>query len=138
MTTKAQLKQQQADREALIIPEVTPLTGIDSAVIDLVKGLIDSDCTKAVILGVLKKKTKLNKGQLDLAVNELMPERAKSARGESLDDKFNAYCSAEKRTEEEMKVYINEIGSTNFIKFTPHLLKRGEFFNAIHDKYAQQ
>lgn len=56
-------------------------------------------------------------------------------RGDSLDDKFNAFCAEKVRTHDEMKAYINEIGSKNFIRFTPHLLSRGDMFNKVHAMY---
>jgi hypothetical protein len=57
------------------------------------------------------------------------------ARGDSLDDKFNAFCAEKVRTVDEMKAFINEIGSKNFIRFTPHLIARGEMFNKVHAMY---
>jgi hypothetical protein len=134
MTSKTQLRKEQQERE-LLMPEVKTSYSIADNVKVIIADLIDSGCTKSVILGILKKKTNLNKEQIDLVIADLMPERARSARGESLDDRFNRFCSESVRTEKEMKSYINQIGSANFIRFTPHLLKRGEFFNAIHAKY---
>jgi len=54
------------------------------------------------------------------------------SRGDSLDDKFNAFCAEKVRTTDEMKAFINEIGSKNFVRFTPHLIARGEMFNKVH------
>jgi len=57
------------------------------------------------------------------------------ARGDSLDDKFNAFCAEKVRTVDEMKAFINKIGTKNFIRFTSHLIARGEMFNKVHAMY---
>jgi hypothetical protein len=108
---------------------------IPDDILPVIMNLINSGCTRAVVAGALKAMCGFGKEQTENALNDLMPERAKAGRGASNDDLFNAYCAEEKRTEEQMKAFINAQGSDNFIKFTPHLLKRGAFFNAIHDKY---
>ena len=105
MTSKTQLRKEQQERE-LLMPEVKTSYSIADNVKVIIADLIDSGCTKSVILGILKKKTNLNKEQIDLVIADLMPERARSARGESLDDRFNRFCSESVRTEKEMKSYI--------------------------------
>jgi hypothetical protein len=105
-------------------------------ILPVIMNLINSNCRRSVVGGALKDMCGFSKEQIENALNDLMPERAKTGRGASNDDNFNAYCAEAKRTEDEMKAFINAQGSDNFIKFTPHLLKRGAFFNAIHDKYS--
>ena len=86
---------------------------------------------------MLKTLGGLNKGQVERAINDLMPDRARAGRGESLDDKFHRFLLEGEKTPAEMTAFINEIGSPNFIRVMPTLLKRGEFFNALHKKYAK-
>jgi hypothetical protein len=127
-----QAKKAREDEEAKKSGKYT----IDPLILPVIQNLINSGCTRAVVGGALKAMCGFNKEQIENALNDLMPERAKAGRGASNDDNFNAYCAEEKRTDEEMIAFINAQGSDNFIKFTPHLLKRGAFFNAIHDKYS--
>jgi hypothetical protein len=108
---------------------------IPDEILPVIMNLINSGCTRAVVAGALKAMCGFCKEQIENALNDLMPERSKAGRGASNDDRFNAFCAQEKRTEAEMKAFIREQGSDNFTKFTLHLLKRGAFFNAIHDKY---
>ena len=106
-------------------------------VLAIIQDFIGKGCDKNTIKGMLKTLGGLNKGQVERAINDLMPERAHSARGESLDDKFHRFLLEGIKTTAEMIAYINEIGSPNFIRVTPTLLKRGEFFNALHRKYSK-
>lgn len=59
------------------------------------------------------------------------------SRGDSLDDKFNAFCAEKVRTADEMKAFINEIGTNNFIRYTNQLVARGEMFNKAHAMCAK-
>lgn len=61
----------------------------------------------------------------------------RATRGDSLDDKFNRFCAEQVRTVEEMKAFIQENGTKNFIRFEAHLVSRGEFFNQVHAKYSK-
>ena len=110
---------------------------IDPVIMPVIANLINSGCTRAVVGGALKAMCGFSKEQIENALNDLIPDRPKAGRGASNDDRFNEFCAQEKRTEAEMTTFILEQGSDNFTKFTPHLLKRGAFFNAIHDKYAR-
>jgi hypothetical protein len=105
---------------------------LDPLVEAQIRDFIAKGATKSVIQGMLKVLTKLNKVQIAKTIEDLMPERARS---ESLDDRFNKYCVDAMRSEDDLKKWITENGSDNFIKFTTHLLKRAEFFNAIHAFY---
>jgi hypothetical protein len=96
---------------------------------------ISQGATRTTIKGYLKDICKLGKEQIEKALNDLMPERAKSVHV-GLDDLFHQFLLTGIKTPEEMTTYINEIGSPNFIKVTKVLLKRGEFFNALHRKYG--
>jgi hypothetical protein len=96
---------------------------------------ITQGATRTTIKGYLKDICKFNKVQVERAIENLMPERAKSVH-KGLDDLFHEFLLTGIKTEDEMIAYINEIGSPNFIKVTKVLLKRGEFFNALHRKYG--
>jgi hypothetical protein len=129
--------QARADFEAKQKAEQNGDYKLDPLVEEQIKDFIAKGATKAVIVGMLKFMTKLNKVQIAKVIEDLMPERAKGGRGASLDDRFNQYCVDAMRTNEELTKWITENGSDNFIKFTAHLLKRAEFFNAIHALYTK-
>lgn len=103
----------------------------------IIENLIKHGAREGTIKGALKAITALSKAQIEQCLTDLFPEKNRTARGDSLDGKFNRFCSEQIRTVEEMTAYINAIGTPNFIRFMPHLITRGEFFNAIHAKYAK-
>ena len=109
---------------------------IDDDTLSIIRSMIEKGCDRSTIKGMLKTLAKLRKNQVENAINDLMPERAKSSKA-GIEDQFNQYCAEKLRTQDECRLFILTL-SENYIKHMTYLLRRNEFFASIHTKYQGQ
>lgn len=58
-------------------------------------------------------------------------------RGDSIHDKFNAFCAEKIRTNDEMREFLTTNGGNSIKRDIDRLIRRGEFFNQVHKMYMK-
>jgi hypothetical protein len=126
--------QARADFEAKREAEESGDYTLDPLVEAQIKDFIEKGATKAVIVGMLKFMTKLNKVQIAKVIADLMPEHVKSHRvtfNSLLDERLISGTM----TIEELDEFIASFGNENSIKNRAYHLGRVRFANSLHSKY---
>jgi hypothetical protein len=109
---------------------------IDSESRAFVENMLEKGNTVSQIRGYLQFKG-YKKADITAYIETLDIKKA-SPRGKGFDFIYEQYCAESRRSLEELEAFIDANATDNIKRFRAMFMRRGEFFNEVHDRYTKQ